>query len=394
MNIKTAMCIYTYGSFFLRNVWIKGIMYSVRAGHIILGRLYIDMKWTKITIETTTQATDMLSYVLSEYGVEGIEVEDKVPLSDEDKKSMFIDILPELPPDDGVAYVSCYINESISEGDQGDICRKGNDNIADTTSSDNQRHTDNTGIDIKDLCQYIKEQLDDMSSYMDVGTGRISIGETEDKDWMNNWKEFFHPFRLEDNIVIQPTWTGTADAGKDDIVIYIDPGTAFGTGSHETTKLCISALKQYISKDKEISVLDAGCGSGILSIIAAKMGASKIYGVDIDELAVEASVDNLKLNDIDNDIYKIVKGNIIDDADFSDKVEASGKYDIVVANILADVIIPLSAVVRRFMKPDGVFISSGIIDTKEDEVRTALIDNGFEIIDVNHMGEWVSFVAR
>ncbi len=369
-------------------------MYSVRAGHIILGRLYRDMKWTKITIETTTQATDMLSYVLSEYGVEGIEVEDKVPLSDEDKKSMFIDILPELPPDDGVAYVSCYINESISEGDQGDICRKGNDNIADTTSSDNQRHTDNTGIDIKDLCQYIKEQLDDMSSYMDVGTGRISIGETEDKDWMNNWKEFFHPFRLEDNIVIQPTWTETADAGKDDIVIYIDPGTAFGTGSHETTKLCISALKQYISKDKEISVLDAGCGSGILSIIAAKMGASKIYGVDIDELAVEASVDNLKLNDIDNDIYKIVKGNIIDDADFSGKVEASGKYDIVVANILADVIIPLSAVVRRFMKPDGVFISSGIIDTKEDEVRTALIDNGFEIIDVNHMGEWVSFVAR
>ena len=323
------------------------------------------MKWTKITIETTTEATDMLSYVLGEYGVEGIEVEDKIPLSEEDKQAMFIDILPELPPDDGVAYVSCYIDENASKG-----------------------------IDIKDLCRYIQEQLNDMSAYMEVGTGKISIGETEDKDWMNNWKEFFHPFRLEDNIVIQPTWTEKADVNDNDIVINIDPGTAFGTGSHETTKLCISALKQYISKDKYTSVLDAGCGSGILSIIAAKLGASKIYGVDIDELAVKASIDNLKLNDIDDGIYTIVKGNIIGDKEFADVVADTGKYDIVVANILADVIIPLSGVVRRFMKDDGVFISSGIINTKEDEVRKALLDNGFEIVDVEHMGEWVSFVAK
>ena len=323
------------------------------------------MKWTKITIETNTAATDMLSYVLSEYGVEGIEVEDKIPLSEEDKQAMFIDILPELPPDDGVAYVSCYIDEN-----------------------------DSKGIDIKDLCRYSQEQLNDMSAYMEVGTGKISIGETEDKDWMNNWKEFFHPFRLEDNIVIQPTWTEKAAVNDNDIVINIDPGTAFGTGSHETTKLCISALKQYISKDKDTSVLDAGCGSGILSIIAAKLGASKIYGVDIDELAVKASIDNLKLNDIDDGIYTIVKGNIIGDKEFADVVADTGKYDIVVANILADVIIPLSGVVRRFMKDDGVFISSGIINTKEDEVRKALVDNGFEIVDVEHMGEWVSFVAK
>ena len=323
------------------------------------------MKWTKITIETTTEATDMLSYVLGEYGVEGIEVEDKIPLSEEDKQAMFIDILPELPPDDGVAYVSCYIDENASKG-----------------------------IDIKDLCRYIQEQLNDMSAYMEVGTGKISIGETEDKDWMNNWKEFFHPFRLEDNIVIQPTWTEKADVNDNDIVINIDPGTAFGTGSHETTKLCISALKQYISKDKDTSVLDAGCGSGILSIIAAKLGASKIYGVDIDELAVKASIDNLKLNDIDDGIYTIVKGNIIGDKEFADVVADTGKYNIVVANILADVIIPLSGVVRRFMKDDGVFISSGIINTKEDEVRKALTDNGFEVVEVKHMGEWVSFVAK
>lgn len=319
------------------------------------------MKWTKVTIETTTQATDMLSYVLDEYGVEGIEVEDKIPLSEADKKAMFIDILPELPPDDGVAEISCYIDDKI---------------------------------DVKDLCRYISEQLEEMSAYMAVGTGKISLGETEDKDWINNWKEFFHPFRLEDNIVIQPTWTEIADAKEDDIVIHIDPGTAFGTGSHETTKLCISNLKKYIQTDGSTDVMDAGCGSGILSIIALKLGARKVYGIDIDELAVKASKENLALNDIPEEKYTIVQGNVIEDKEFAQSVASIGKYDIVVANILADVIIPLSAEIRPFMKENGVFITSGIIDMKEQEVKDALLQNGFEIIDVTHMGEWVSIVAK
>lgn len=319
------------------------------------------MKWTKVTIETTTQATDMLSYVLDEYGVEGIEVEDKIPLSEADKKAMFIDILPELPPDDGVAEISCYIDDKI---------------------------------DVKDLCRYISEQLEEMSAYMSVGTGKISLGETEDKDWINNWKEFFHPFRLEDNIVIQPTWTEIADAKEDDIVIHIDPGTAFGTGSHETTKLCISNLKKYIQTDGSTDVMDAGCGSGILSIIALKLGARKVYGIDIDELAVKASKENLALNDIPEEKYTIVQGNVIEDKEFAQSVASIGKYDIVVANILADVIIPLSAEIRPFMKENGVFITSGIIDMKEQAVKDALLQNGFEIIDVTHMGEWVSIVAK
>lgn len=319
------------------------------------------MKWTKVTIETTTQATDMLSYVLDEYGVEGIEVEDKIPLSEADKKAMFIDILPELPPDDGVAEISCYIDDKI---------------------------------DVKDLCRYISEQLEEMSAYMSVGTGKISLGETEDKDWINNWKEFFHPFRLEDNIVIQPTWTEIADAKEDDIVIHIDPGIAFGTGSHETTKLCISNLKKYIQTDGSTDVMDAGCGSGILSIIALKLGARKVYGIDIDELAVKASKENLALNDIPEEKYTIVQGNVIEDKEFAQSVASIGKYDIVVANILADVIIPLSAEIRPFMKENGVFITSGIIDMKEQAVKDALLQNGFEITDVTHMGEWVSIVAK
>lgn len=320
------------------------------------------MKWTKVTIETTTETTDMLGYVLEEFGVEGIEIEDKIPLSEADKKAMFIDILPELPPDDGVAYVSCYI--------------------------------DDKNIDVKELCQYIDEQLKEMSAYLNIGSGRISIGETEDKDWINNWKEFFHPFRLEDNIIIQPTWTEAADVKKDDIVIHIDPGTAFGTGSHETTKLCISNLKKYIKTDGTTDVLDAGCGSGILSIIAMKLGAGKVYGIDIDELAVKASKENLELNGVSREQYTIVNGDVIGDKEFAKSVIKIGQFDIVVANILADVIIPLSEVIRPFMKEDGIFIASGIINTKEEAVKEALIRNGFNIVDINHMGEWVSFAAR
>lgn len=319
------------------------------------------MKWTRVTIETTTQATDLLSYVLDEYGVEGIEIEDKIPLSEEDRKAMYIDILPELPPDDGVAYVSCYIDDKI---------------------------------DKKDLCIYIEEQLKEAAAYMDVGSGKISISETEDKDWMNNWKEFFQPFRLEDNIVIQPTWTKTLDTKPDDIVIQIDPGTAFGTGAHETTKLCISGLKKYIRQDGSTEVMDAGCGSGILSIIALKLGAKRVYGIDIDELAVKASKENLELNQISEERYEIVKGDVIGDKEFAKNVAGIGQYDIVVANILADVIIPLSSVIRPFMKKEAVFITSGIINTKENAVKEALKCNGFKIIDTLYMGEWVSIIAR
>lgn len=319
------------------------------------------MKWIQLTIETTTEATDMLSYVLGEYGVEGIEVQDKIPLSEEDKQLMYIDILPELPPDDGIAYVSCYIDENM---------------------------------DIKELCQYIENQLKELSTYLQVGTGNITIGETEDKDWINNWKEFFHPFRLEENIVIQPTWTEKSDVKKDDIVIHIDPGTAFGTGSHETTKLCIANLKNYIKTDGTTEVLDVGCGSGILSIIAMKLGAKRVYGIDIDELAVKASKENLELNGISDSCYQIVKGDVIGDAEFAKSLTKIGKYDIVVANILADVIIPLSAAIRPFMKKDAVFITSGIINTKEQEVREAMSRNGFEIVNVISMGEWVSIVAK
>ncbi len=323
------------------------------------------MIWKKITIETTTEAVDMISYTLGELGVEGIEIEDKVPLSEEDQKAMFIDILPELPPDDGVALISCYI--------------------------------DNPETDVDALVAQIKEELENMRQYMDIGSGRLTLGETEDKDWINNWKEFFHPFWLN-QILIKPTWIPESEVERKpgDIMIEIDPGTAFGTGAHETTKLCIEQLEKYLT-GKE-TVFDAGCGSGILSIIATKLGAGQVFGVDIDPLAVDASYENCRVNHISDQQANFMQGNVIADEAFAEHMaQAKGslpQYDIVVANILADVIIPLSGKVAPYMKPDGIFISSGIIHTKEEEVRQALLANGFEIIETTYMKDWVCFTAK
>lgn len=323
------------------------------------------MIWKKITIETTTEAVDMISYTLGELGVEGIEVEDNVPLSEAERKAMFIDILPELPPDNGVALVSCYI--------------------------------DNPETDVDALVEQIKQELEAMKEYMDIGSGKLTLGETEDKDWINNWKEFFHPFWLN-QILIKPTWIPESEVERKpgDIMIEIDPGTAFGTGAHETTKLCIEQLEKYLS-GKE-TVFDVGCGSGILSIIASKLGAGQVFGVDIDPLAVDASYENCEVNHISRSQAGFMQGNIIEDAEFSEHMRQAGgsllQYDVVVANILADVIIPLAGTIAPYMKPDGIFISSGIINTKEEAVREALVANGFEIIETTYMKDWVCFTAK
>lgn len=317
------------------------------------------MKWNKITIDTTVEATDMISYELAELGIEGIEVEDHVPLTMEERKKMYVDLLPdEIAPNDGTAKISCYIDPDE---------------------------------DIEALSMKISQMLKEVGQFLDVGAATLSFGETEDKDWINNWKQFFKPFRLDDSIIIKPTWETVNDRKEGDIIVEIDPGTAFGTGSHETTRLCISQIKRFLKPGDK--VLDLGCGSGILSIIALKLGAGKVVGTDIDPNAIIATKENLTVNHIEEGSMIPYEGNLLEDEALCEKI-GEGQYDIVVANILADVIIPLSSIARRFMKEGAYFITSGIINTKEEEVKEAMVKNGFEIVDIIPMGEWVSIVGR
>ena len=316
------------------------------------------MRWNKYTLTTTTEAVDLISYTLDELGIEGIEIEDKIPLTEEEKKQMFIDILPELGPDDGVAYVSFYIEP---ENDSDDTIRK------------------------------VLDAVHELKDFVDIGEGTIVKTQTADEDWMNNWKKYWKPFQVDDKIWIKPTWETLDDVADDTLVVELDPGTSFGTGMHHTTRLCITQLKKYLKPEHEL--FDVGCGSGILSIIGLMLGIKSASATDVDVHAVEAAIENAKVNHIDMSKYTVKTGDIITDAAFRQEM-GMHQYDIVVANILADIIIPLSGVIKDNMKPGALFISSGIIDMKEEAVREALLANGFEIVEVTHSGDWVSFTAR
>lgn len=316
------------------------------------------MKWNKYTIKTTTAAEELVGDMLVELGIDGIEIKDNQPLTEEDKKAMFIDILPKLPPDNGEAYVSFYVEENEKQ---------------------------------EELLSSVKDGLEELKIFVEVGEASIEKSQTEDKDWVDNWKKYFKSFSVDD-ILIKPSWEKVEYEDNDKVLIKIDPGIAFGTGKHETTQLCIRQLKKYIRKD--MKVLDVGTGSGILSIIALKLGAAHLVGTDLDPNAVQVSLENTLVNEIDPSIFTVYEGNIIDDRELQNKVGFES-YDIVVANILADVIIPLQKVIVKHLKPQGIFISSGIINTKEEAVTKAIEENNeLEILEITRQGEWVSITAR
>ena len=318
------------------------------------------MKWNKFTIKTTTLGEDFLSAMLSDLGIEGIEIEDNVPLTKQDQAEMFIDFLPELPPDEGIGYVSFYLED---------------------------------GKDHREILEQVKAGIEEQRQFVDVGEGTITASDTEDLDWMNNWKQYFHAFTIDD-ILIKPTWEELKPEDKDKFLIEIDPGISFGTGKHETTQLCIRQLSKYIKeykKDAPVKVLDVGCGSGILSIVALKLGADFVLGTDLEENCITSTRENMEINHLPAESGNFYVGNLIDDGELQSKV---GTSDIVVANILADVIIPMAKVIPSLLKEGGVFITSGIIDFKENEVRDAIKAAGMEIIEVNHQGEWVNVTAR
>ena len=315
------------------------------------------MKWNRFTIKTKTEAEDMIICTLAEIGVEGVEIQDHQPLTEEDKAQMFVDIMPEGPADDGIAYLNFYLEEDA---------------------------------DKESVLRDVRNALEELRTFMDIGEATIEESQTEDKDWINNWKEFFHQFYVDD-ILIVPSWEEVKEEDKDKMIIHIDPGTAFGTGMHETTQLCIRQLKKYVTSETEL--LDVGTGSGILSIIALKMGAKHAVGTDLDPCAVPAVEENKEVNGIVPESFDMMIGNIIDDKEVQDKVGYEC-YDIVVANILADVLVPLTPVIVNQMKPGAVYITSGIIDDKEQTVVDAVKAAGLEILEVTYQGEWVSVTAR
>ena len=316
------------------------------------------MKWKKYTLTTTTEAVDLISSMLDDLGVEGIEIEDNIPLTEKETKGMFIDILPELPPDEGIAKVSFYLDPEE---------------------------------DVEQILKNVEAGLDELSAYTDLGARTLTASETEDKDWINNWKQYFKPFTV-DHILIKPTWEEIPPEHKDKLLIQIDPGTAFGTGMHETTQLCIRQLEKRVKKGEQ--VLDVGTGSGILGIAALKLGAGHVRGTDLDENAITAVGENLASNQISPEQFEVIQGNIIDDKRIQDWAGYEA-YDLVTANILADVIIPLVDVIPAHLKKGGYFITSGIINMKEEAVKAAFAANSaFEVEEITYQGEWVSITAR
>ena len=315
------------------------------------------MKWNRFTVKTKTEAEDIVISTLAEVGIEGVEIQDKQPLTEEDKAQMFVDIMPEGPADDGVAYLNFYLEEDA---------------------------------DKEAILKDVREALDDLKNFMDIGEATIEESQTEDKDWINNWKQYFHQFYVDD-ILIVPSWEEVKAEDKDKRILHIDPGTAFGTGMHETTQLVIRQLKKYVTPDTEM--LDVGTGSGILGIVALKLGAKHVLGTDLDPCAVPAVAENKEANQIVDETFDMVIGNIIDDKAIQDQAGYE-KYDIVTANILADVLIPLTPVIVNQMKKGAYYITSGILDVKEEVVVEAVKAAGLTVVEVTHQGEWVSVTAR
>lgn len=315
------------------------------------------MKWNKFRLKTTTESEDLVSSMLMDLGIQGIEIEDKIPLTQSDKEQMFVDILPEIAEDDGVAYISFYLEE---EEDKDSILAS------------------------------VREELEEMRAYANVGECTIEESQTEDVDWVNNWKQYFHQFYVDDVLII-PSWEEVKPEDEDKMIIHIDPGTAFGTGMHETTQLCIRQIRKFVTEDT--TILDVGCGSGILGMLALKFGAKYSVGTDLDPCAIDATYENMEVNGITREQYEVMIGNIIDDKEIQDKVGYE-KYDIVVANILADVLVPLTPVILHQLKPGGIYITSGIIDDKEETVVNCVKATGLEVLEVTYQGEWVSVTAR
>lgn len=345
------------------------------------------MKWKKLTVKTVTDAEDIIISELYDLGLEGAMIEDHVPLTAWEKEQMFVDILPDGPEDDGIAYLSFFVEVPSDDEEKGIATQNG---LSDDMDNSYFIVSNGQAPDMDVLVEAVRNKLSEIREYMDIGEGSITISETEDKDWLNNWKEFFHQFYIDD-LLVTPSWEEIKPEDQDKKILHIDPGTAFGTGMHETTQLCIRQLKKYITP--ETVLLDVGTGSGILAIVSLMYGIKEAVGTDLDPCAVEAVRENMEVNGVNTDQFEMMIGNIISDPEIQDRVGYE-RYDIVVANILAEVLLPLTPVVKKCLKPGGIYITSGIIAEKEQLVVDAVKAAGMEVLEVTRQNEWVSVTAR
>ena len=351
----------------------------------------LDMKWLRIRIKTTTEAEDIMVSDMCDIGLEGAQIEDHIPLTAREKEQMFVDILPDGPADDGVAYLDFFVEIN----DDGTL-KTGetllHPEAASVIASDKDGNGEDSGGNCtrEELISKVQQVLDSEKEYLDIGAGEITCEETADLDWINNWKNYFHQFYIDD-LVVTPSWEKVKpeDSGKK--VLHIDPGTAFGTGMHETTQLCVRQIRKYLHKGDNI--LDIGTGSGILAIISLMYGAGHATGTDLDPCAVEAVRENKEANGIKDEAFDLIIGNIIDDKEVQDKAGYEC-YDIVVANILAEVLVGLTPETVRHMKPGAVYITSGILAEKEQLVREAVNSAGLTVTGVTHQGEWCCIAAE
>ena len=346
------------------------------------------MKWKKLTVKTITDAEDIIISELYDLGLEGAMIEDHVPLTAWEKEQMFVDILPDAPEDDGIAYLSFFVEVPSDEDDVESIATQ--NGLSEDMDNSYFMVSNGQPVDMDALVLAVTEKLNEIRGFMDIGEGSVVVSETEDKDWLNNWKEFFHQFYIDD-LLITPSWEEVKPEDADKKVLHIDPGTAFGTGMHETTQLCIRQLKKYITP--ETLLLDVGTGSGILAIISLMYGIKGAVGTDLDPCAVEAVRENMEVNGVVSDSFEMMIGNIISDKEIQERV-GYDKYDIVVANILAEVLLPLTPVVKQHLKKGGIYITSGIIAEKEQLVTDAIKAAGMEVLEVTRQNEWISVTAR
>lgn len=332
------------------------------------------MKWMRFRVRTRTDAEDILISFMEDIGLYGAQIEDHVPLTAAEKEQMFVDILPEGPEDDGTAVLSFFLEET----------------------ADGHVVVDDVVCTPEQVRSSILAKIEEIRSFTDLGEGTVTIDETEDIDWINNWKQYFHQFWIDDILVI-PSWEEPEPVVENGVektprlVFHIDPGTAFGTGMHETTQLCIRELQKYVNP--ETFLLDVGTGSGILALLALKLGIRGAVGTDLDPCAIPAIEDNCAANDVDPGLFEVILGNLIDDPQVQERV-GEERYDVVLANILPDVLIPLTPQAVKCLKPGGIYITSGILIERAQSVKDAMTAAGLEILGVTEQGEWCCVTGK